>query len=186
MEGLRGKKERLVLTIGVLLMWGLAMPAGAGGKPETGRPPAEPAERAEPRPTVEPMPPVSLEIRVERLQKHAKGGVVSVTLESKSDVDLDDLTLSIRLPSKVRFSDGTSSRTWQGPLAAGGKIDLPADLLVDDDGKFVVSAEASAIYQGRPIHRGLAFNLLVGVQETRPPTKDGAIEYQGVPDGGGE
>ena len=133
--------------------------------------------------TVEPTPPLTLDIRLKGLQKYSRGGVATILVEAASDVDLDSVDISLRLPDKVSFTDGTRARKWDRALARGGKVVLPADLLVGEDGAYTLSAEATATYRGMPVHRGFAFTLSAGAPERKLSVRDGAIEYPGVPGG---
>ena len=134
---------------------------------------------------VEPGPPLSLEVKLVNLQKNTKGGIASVSLNALAAVDLQEVTVKVTLPQDVTFADGSRVYTQTLNLSAGSTFDLPKDLLVGKDGKYVLNIEASGTTpQGKPVHRGMAYKLLVGAQEKLPPVKDGAIEFQGVPDGG--
>jgi len=170
---------RKIIAAGVLVA-GLAVPAHAGAGP--GKEKAPP--RSHPAPTVEPAPPLSLDIRLVNLQKNSRGGVATLSLDTGSTLELDEVTLSVKLPEGVVFSDGTRNKSWTFSIGSGGTYKIPADLLVAEDGKFLIPADISGSYQGKGIHRGSSFKLLVGVQEKNPQTKDGAIEYPGVPGGG--
>ncbi len=167
------------IVVAGLLSAGLAVPALAGTVTEKAR--AKPGPH--PAPTVEPAPPVSLDIRLVNLQKNVRGGVAALSLDTASTLDLDDVTLEVKLPEGVMLSDGTKTRAWTFNLTRGAPHQVPAELLVAADGKYVLSASVRASYQGRPIHRGCSFRLLVGVQDKNPQSKDGAIEYPGVPGG---
>lgn len=134
--------------------------------------------------TTEPAPPLSLDVKLTNLQKNGSGGVATISLDASSTVTLEGVSLSMSLPDGVIFSDGSRSKNWTFDLAAGGTYKIPADLLVSSDGKYVLSAEATSSYKTKPVHRGSSLKLLVGVQEKMPPSKDGAIEFQGVPGGG--
>jgi hypothetical protein len=134
--------------------------------------------------TTEPAPPLSLDVKLTNLQKNGSGGVATISLDASSTVTLEGVSLSMSLPDGVIFSDGSRSKSWTFDLGAGGTYKIPADLLVSSDGKYVVSAEATSSYKAKPVHRGSSLKLLVGVQEKTPPSKDGAIEFQGVPGGG--
>src|SRR5262245_30062102 len=134
---------------------------------------------------VEPSPPLSIQARLVNLQKNKNGGVASVVLDAASDIDMDEVTISVKLPPNVTFADGSNVFTQTVKLSAGVTINLPKELLVGKDGKHVIQLEASGTTsEGKPIHRGTAFRLLVGTQDSLPAVKDGAIEYQGAPDGG--
>jgi len=172
---------RTLLAIGLLLGIGFGIPparaAADGAKAK------DASSRKVPPPTTEPAPPLSLTLRETSLQKNTQGGVASLSLEALSDVALDQVTLTIRVPSGVVFSDGTREKTWTSAIAPGNTLSLPFDLLVSADGKYLLSGEATGSYQGKPVHRALSYKLLVGVQEKAPKVKDGAIEYPGVPGG---
>jgi len=134
---------------------------------------------------VEPSPPLSLDVRLINLQKNSKGGVASVALDALSDLELSEVTVTVTLPPDVTFSDGSRVFTQTLNLSAGSTFTIPKDLLVDKDGKHIVTLEATGTTpQGKAVRRGMAYKLLVGAQEKLPEAKDGAIEYEGVPGGG--
>jgi len=168
------------LTAGLLLATCLAVPVLAGENPgKTAK-----AARPHPAPTVEPGPPLSLNVRLVNLQKNVSGGVASVSMEARASVDLEEVTLTADLPGGVIFADGSQSKTWTFNLPAGATNSIPVDLLVSSDGKYNISLRAAGTHSGGPVRRGLAYRLLVGVEEKLPAPRDGAIEYPGVPGGG--
>ncbi len=174
-------RRPLIFAIFALALLGagalMAAPAkGAGDRPEG--PSVQPV-------TVEPVPPLSLSIRLAGLQKYTRGGVASIVVEADSAVDLESVTLAVHLPDKVSFADGTRVKNWDRRLEKGGRIEIPADLLVGGDGVYTVSAEATATFHGTPLHRGIAFTLSAGVPEAKLPIRNGAIEYPGVTGGEG-
>jgi len=179
---MQGSQVRF-LSWALVLTLALTTRVVAGGK----QPNDKPAKRGQTGGAleVEPGPPLSLNVRLVNLQKNASGGVASVALDAQSVVDLKQLTITLTLPPDVTFADGSRVYTQTIDLAAGATFDIPKDLLVGKDGKYNFSIDASgATIQGKPVHRGLAYKLLVGAQDKLPPVKDGAIEYQGVPGGG--
>jgi len=178
MNGLSRKFWFLGLAMAIALA-PVCLAAGKRGTKSPAR--AKPGAALE----VEPTPPLSLEVKLVNLQKNSRGGVATVALEALSALDLQEVTVTVSLPPDVTFADGTRVFTQTVNLSAGSTYKLPKDLLVGKDGKFMVSVEAAGITtQGKPVHRGTAYKLLVGAEESLPPVKDGAIEYQGVPDGG--
>jgi hypothetical protein len=164
----------------LLLAVGLAIPALAGTGPgKTGA-----GNHSKPATTVEPAPPVSVNVRLANLQKNSRGGVATLSVDTRSAVEVGEVTLDMKLPGGVVFSDGSKSKSWTFNIAAGGTSNVSAELLVDADGKYIIPVKATASYQGKPLNRAVSFKLLVGVEEKRPQPKDGAIEYPGVPGGG--
>ncbi len=174
------KDLKKILTAVLFLAAGLAIPALACTSAERARAGAPSVSVA----TTEPVPPLALNVRLVNLQKSASGGVATISTEAGSTVGLTEVTLKMNLPAGVSFTDGTRSRSWTFTLSEGGTFSVPADLLVGADGKYIIPVDATGVYQGRSVHRGISFKLLVGVQEERPQPKDGAVEYQGVPGGG--
>ena len=173
--------SRKVWLLGLALAITLAPAAVAGGNPNAKSAKGAASAAKE----VEPGPPLALEVRLVNLQKNSNGGVASVALDALASVDLQEVTLKVTLPQDITFADGSRVYTQTINLSAGSTFDLPKDLIVGKDGKYTVSIEASGTTsQGKPVHRGLAYKLLVGAQEKLPPVKDGAIEYQGAPGGG--
>ena len=180
--GIMKSSSRKVWLLGLALAITLAPAAVAGGNPDSKS--TKRVTSSSPH-EVEPGPPLSLEVRLVNLQKNPNGGVASVALDALAAVDLQEVTLSLTLQQEITFADGTRVYTQTINLGAGSTFDLPKDLIVGKDGKYIVSIEASGTTsQGKPVRRGLAYKLLVGTQEKLPAAKDGAIEYQGVPGGG--
>ena len=174
-------KTMVLAALAALLTAGPVLAAGSAAK---GSDKAEKAPNPKHAITVEAGPPLSLDFRLVSLQKNARGGVASLSMDTRSTAAMDPVTLVVDLPDGVTFADGTRNKSWTFPLAAGASFAIPSDLLVAEDGKYVVRAQASGTLHGKPMHRGLAFRLLVGAQDATPPVKDGAIEYPGVPGGG--
>ena len=169
-----------ILAAFLLLAAGLAVPALADPGPGKTQPGAHPS----PAITVEPAPPISINVRLANLQKNASGGVATVSVDASSAIGLGEVTLDMKLPGGIVFSDGSRARTWTFSVAAGGTFNATVDLLVGADGKYNIPVKTTASYQGKPMNRATSFKLLVGVEEQRPQPKDGAIEYPGVPGGG--
>lgn len=177
---MKGKLEKhwiLVTAVAILL----PLPCFAEGWGDT-----KTASKERPKQVLEePTLPLSIEARLVHLQKNKNGGVATVVLDASSAIDLEEVTITVKLPPSVSFVDGSTVYTRTVKLAAGTKLHLPKDLLVGKDGKHFIRLEATGTTrQGQPIRRGTAFRLLVGAQDPRPPVKDGAVEYQGATDGG--
>jgi hypothetical protein len=136
------------------------------------------------RPTIDPEPPLALTVELISLQKNAKGGVASLRLSVKAQMNATEVVVTARVPGKLVFSDGSAQRSWNVSLDESGTASLSTEVIASEDGKFVVSAEVSGSIQGTPVHRGAALKLLVGVREPAPRVKDGAIEYAGSQGGG--
>jgi len=171
--------SRRVLTAVLLLAAGLTIPALAAGPGK-----AQASAPSTPVITVEPAPPISIDVRLANLQKNARGGVATVSVDTSSVIGLEEVNVSMRLPGGIIFSDGTRTKSWTFGVAAGATFKTQAVLLVDADGKYNIPVKATTTYQGKPLNRAISFKLLVGVEEQRPQSKDGAIEYPGVPGGG--
>jgi hypothetical protein len=176
------ESSRKVWLLGLALAIALAPAALAEGKSS---PKSSKRGTSSSAQEVEPSPPLSLQVRLVKLQKHTNGGVASVELDALASVDLQEVTVTVTLPNEITFADGSRVYTRTINLAAGTTFDLPKDLIVGKDGKYDISIEAAGTTsKGKPVRRGLSYKLLVGDQEKLPPVKDGAIEYQGVADGG--
>ena len=134
--------------------------------------------------TMDPEPPLALTVELVTLQKHASGGVASLRLTVNAGMSITEAVVTARVPGKLVFADGSSLKRWNVDFDAAGDRSLLTDVIVPEDGKFVISAEVSGRIQGKPVHRGAAYKLLVGVQEPAPRVKDGAIEYAASQAGG--
>jgi len=128
--------------------------------------------------TLDPQPPMTLTVEVVSLQKNTTGGVVSLLLRVSTDVGIEDAVVSAKAPANLVFADGSAVKTWNVDLTAAGMKAIPVDVIVPQDGKYVVAAEVSGTARGKPIHRGAASKLLVGVKEPAAKVRGGAIEYQ--------
>jgi hypothetical protein len=143
--------------------------------------PAAQARDAAPAPaglTTDPQPPLGLDLTLTSLQKNASGGVASLVLTVRATVGIEGAVVTAKAPGKLVFADGTAVRTWAVDLTAPGAMrSIPVDLIVPDDGRYVVSAEVTGTARGNSIHRGAAYRLLVGVEEPKGKVRHGAIEY---------
>ena len=133
-----------------------------------------------PAATVDPLPGLALNLNVNAVEETARGGVISLTLETTSAVQVETLSLVMQLPPHIVFADGSKEKTWEVTLDAGGSAVLPIDLLVGRPGRFVLKAEAIGTLGERTIRRGTAYPLVVGMSERLPEVKDGAIQYRGL------
>jgi len=129
-------------------------------------------------PTLDPRPPVTLTVEIISLQKNAVGGVASLLLRVSADVGIENAVVSAKAPANLFFADGSAVKTWNVELTAAGTQAIPVDVIVPQDGKYVMAAEVSGTARGKPIHRGAALRLLVGVREPAAKVRGGAIEYQ--------
>lgn len=137
--------------------------------------------------TVEPLPDLALDLIPDSVEETASGGIVSLSLETASATQFETLSLVMKLPPHIVFTDGSKERTWEVTLDDSGRGVLPVDLIVDRRGRFHISAEAIGTIGQRTIRRGTAHPLVIGTSEPRPEVRNGAIEYRGlVHDSGGD
>jgi hypothetical protein len=141
------------------------------------------SHKSSPR-TIDPEPALALTVELVTLQKNARGGVASLRLTVNAQVSVTGVVVTARVPGKLVFADGSTLKRWNVDIGAAGTGSLLTDVILPEDGKFVVSAEVSGNIQGKPVHRGVTYKLLVGAQEPAPKVKDGAIEYAASQDGG--
>ena len=136
--------------------------------------------------TVEPQPDLALTVDLGSLQKGARGGVARLLVGVRSGLDLSEVTLSGKVPADLVFADGSKARRWNVKRALRGEQVIPVEVIVPRDGAFDISFELEGIVTtgGKPIRRGVAYDLRVGVEGPLPPVKDGAIEYRASPEGG--
>lgn len=163
----------------------LAAGAAGGALGHAGAPPKAPgASPAPSQPTVDPQPPLGLEVEIIALQKSPRGGVASLVLKLSASTGIAEAVVSARTPADLVFADGSTVKTWNVDLTTAGAQSIPVDVIVPEDGKYVISVEVTGLAGGKPIHRGAAARLGVGVKDRGPMVKDGAIEYPASPDGG--
>jgi len=72
----------------------------------------------------------------------------------------------------------------QSPPASGREQTIPVDLIVPRDGTFSISFDIEGTFGGKPIHRGVAYELQVGEGKRAPAVRHGAIEYPALQEGG--
>jgi hypothetical protein len=169
-----------ILILSAALAWPL-LSGLAGGAPGSTAPPGSALE-ASPfvQVTVEPLPPLNVTVELVSLQKNPRGGVASLLLKVSGVGPLASLVVTARVPGSLVFADGSTVRTWEVDLATAGGHSIPVDVIVPKDGTYVISFDVESAAQGRPIRRGVAHKLLVGVKETPRKVKDGAIEYRAI------
>jgi hypothetical protein len=136
--------------------------------------------------TVEPQPDLALTVELGSLQKSARGGVARLLVGVSSGLDLSEVTLSGKVPADLVFADGSKARRWSVKRAARIEQVISVDVIVPRDGAFDISFELEGIVStgGKPIRRGAAYELRIGVEGPLPPVRDGAIEYRISPEGG--
>lgn len=178
----RSRLFRHIYGVAPAVLLGAWLAAGETGR--AARPDLAPGpDRSPMRPTVEPLPGVEVAVDLDSLQKGTKGGVATLLLRVRTDLDLAEAALSAKAPAGLVFADGSSARTWKVKLAADGEQTIPVDVIANGDGAFDVSVELEGTTGGKPIRRGAAYELLVGVEKRAPKVQDGAIEFQASPAG---
>ena len=130
------------------------------------------------RPTVEPLAGPDLTIELESLQSGTRGGVARLVVRVGDDLDLTEAVLSLRAPGNLVLADGSKDRSWKLKPAPKGGHAIPVEVIIPEDGIFHVSVELTGLASGRPIRRGAAYELLVGVKKSAPRLRGGAIEYR--------
>ncbi|HZM71725.1 MAG TPA: hypothetical protein VFB95_15290 [Candidatus Cryosericum sp.] len=169
-----------ILILPVALAWPL-LSGLAGGAPGPTPPPGGGLEsRPSARATVEPLPPLGVTVELASLQKNPRGGVASLLLKVDAIGPVASCVVTARVPGNLVFADGSQVRTWDVDLATAGTRSIPVDVIVPKDGTYVISVDVEGTAAERPIRRGVAHKLLVGVRETPRKAKDGAIEYPAV------
>jgi hypothetical protein len=166
----------LSMTLALPLLSGLAGNAPGSPPPPEGTLESRPTTRA----TVEPLPPLGVTVELVSLQKNPRGGVASLLLKVDGVGPLASCVVTARVPGSLVFADGSTVRTWEVDLTTAGEHSIPVDVIAPKDGSYVISVDVEGTAQGRPIRRGVAHKLLVGVRETPRQVKDGAIEYRAV------
>jgi hypothetical protein len=131
-------------TLAPLVALAAALAATGCGDPRDDREAAKAgsasARPAPARPAVKPAPPIDLEAWFEA--RPVPGSVARVNVAVTSDVDLDDCTLSVRLPEGLALADGATE--WRGALARGRRQTHALDVRVPDGrrSELVVSVRA--------------------------------------------
>ena len=144
--------------------------------PEFGRP--------SPRTTVEPLPGLEVAVELGSLQKAARGAIAGLVVKVTTDLDPADVVVTAKAPADLVFADGSKAKTWKVKPAAGRNQTIPVDVIVSRDGTFSISIELEGTFAGKPIHRGVAYELQVGEGKRAPAVRHGAIEYPAVQEGG--
>jgi len=134
--------------------------------------------------TVEPLPGLEVAVDLGSLQKAARGAVAALVVRVTTDLDSGDAVLSAKAPADLVFADGSKAKTWKLKPASGREQTIPVDVIAPRDGTFSISFEIEGTFAGKPIHRGVAYELQVGERKRAPAVRHGAIEYQAVQEGG--
>jgi hypothetical protein len=147
---------------------------------------AGPARDAESSPsptsTVEPLPGPAVAMELEGLQKQTRGGIASFRLRVDAGPGAGSFVVTAKAPAGTVFADGSTSKTWS---AERGQRLLPFELIASEDGTFVVSVEMTGTIRGKALRRATAYRLLVGVDESLPEARHGAIEFASATSEGG-
>jgi len=162
-----------VVAVAVLTFCSIGL--GGGATPDRSSSYPDPTPAA----TVEPLPGLALDLSVSAVEQTASGGIASLPLETTSTGQVEILSLVVRLPPHVIFTDGAQEKRWDVALAAGERASFPIDLLIERPGRFHIAAEAIGTVDGKTIHRGTACPLDVGRVVMRPEVINGAIQYRG-------
>jgi hypothetical protein len=165
-----------VLLASWLAGGGIGRAATAGKTPA----PAPPA----PGTTVEPLPGLDVKVDLGSLQKGARGAVATLVVRVTTDLDLADVVLSAKAPADLVFADGSKAKTWKVKPAIHHEQTVPVEVIASRDGTFSIALEIEGTAGGRPIHRGVAYELQVGEGRHPPEVRHGAIEYPAVREGG--
>jgi hypothetical protein len=172
---IRGSRSRTwppLLAAAVLLS---LLPAGGSILSASPKPPE--AARQTAQLTSEPQPPLELKVGLGELQKNRRGGIATLRIDLSASVAVAGAVLTVKAPAPLVFADGSTVKTWNLDLAASHAGSIPVDVIASQDGKYAITAEIEGTVDGRPVRRGAAYKLLVGVKEKEHRIKDGAIEF---------
>jgi hypothetical protein len=140
--------------------------------------------RPSPGATVEPLPGLEVAVDLGSLQKAARGAVAALVVRVTTDLDPADAVLSAKAPADLVFADGSKAKTWKVKPGSGREQTIPVDVIVARDGTFSISFDIEGTFGGKPIHRGVAYELQVGEGKRAPAVRHGATEYPAVQEGG--
>ena len=134
--------------------------------------------------TFEVMPSIQVAVESASLQKNVHGGIARLRVQIDADARVQDTVVTLRTPDGVVFADGTSLKTWNLEAGAQGRRTIPVEVIASADGVHLLSVEMTGTLGEQKLHRGASYRLAVGVTDTKPPVRNGAIEFQAVADGG--
>jgi len=174
---------RRLATLSSVILLGSFFVGGEVGR--AGQPGAKPAPPpSSPGVTVEPLPGLDVSVGLGSLQKGVRGAVATLVVRMTTDLDLADAVLSAKAPADLVFADGSKAKTWKVKPANHREQTIPVEVIVPGDGTFSISLELEGTVGGKPIHRGVAYQLQVGEGRRPPEVRHGAIEYPAVQEGG--
>lgn len=134
--------------------------------------------------TVEPLPGLAVSVELGSLQKWARGAAATLVVSTTTDLDLAEAVLSAKAPADLVFADGGKVKTWKVKPSSDSAQTVSIEVIAPRDGTFSISFDLESTFGGKPIHRGVAYELQVGEKKRAPDVRHGAIEYPAVQEGG--
>jgi hypothetical protein len=135
--------------------------------------------------TVEVSPGIEVAVEAVSLQKNAHGGIARLRVRIDADAKVRNTVVTLRTPDGVVFADGSTLMTWTLEAGAHGRLTVPVEAIAAADGVHLLTAELTGTLGEQPVHRGASFRLAIGVTDSKPPVRGGAIEFAAVPADGG-
>jgi hypothetical protein len=174
--------RRIAALSQAILLGSWLVGGGIGHATQTDRAPG--SAPSSPGTTIEPLPGLEVSVDLALLQKGAKGAVAELTLRVTTDLNLADGVLSAKTPADLVFADGSKVKTWKVKPLSDREQTIRVEVIAPRDGVFNIAVEMEGTVGGKPIHRGVAYELRVGEDRRAPEVRHGAIEYPALQEGG--
>ncbi len=130
----------------------------------------------------EPQPPLDLDLAVTGFQPSPPGGIATIRVTLLPTAEMGEVTVSGRLNQGMSFLDGSAEKTWRVNVPVGTTAEFTDEILVPDDGLFVIVLQAEAVRSnGQPVHRSRGLKIWAGVQPPQPRQRGKVLEFTGEP-----
>jgi hypothetical protein len=166
-----GRGFRRIPVLCILL--GLILVAPFRASPPSADPPPGPI-------VCEPRPPLDFQVILEEFAPAAQGGIARIRIAVTPRTGMGGILISGRLLHGMRFSDGSTERSWQLTIPTGSEQSFTEEIQIPDDGMRVIALEAdSSLANGRPVHRSQGIRVYAGIEPPSPRKRGRALEFQG-------
>ena len=138
-------------------------------------------DHASPPVSCDPKSPLDFRLTLSSFVPSSSGGLATIKIDLFPHTLMGDAVISGRLKQGLRFSDGSSVKTWNLPIPTGIKTSFTVEIQVPADGTFVIILEAeSFLPNGIRIHRSRGLKIYAGVEPPGPTLRGNVLEFQGT------
>lgn len=136
---------------------------------------------APPAVSCDPKSPLDFNLTLSSFVPFSSGGLATIKIDLFPHTLMGDAVVFGRLKQGLRFSDGSSVKTWNLPIPTGNETSFTEEIQVPADGTFVVILEAESILpNGIRIHRSRGLRIFAGVEPPGPTLRGNVLEFQGT------